>query len=220
MKLVKLKDVVDADVYKDALDVTDTDIVSAYYDLLLKYAALDIKEQFVRMRGLDTISTVFRATLNATNNLGAAILFGDKACYLYAEFVSQISEIEKLFLRLTSRDAALYVYNKTIFLLNRDVMQQHDKHYALALLKALMTKTIVSSTDVAKFSELGALIKDVHLYADTLTIIDELYFHVDDAESFYDCVKFTILNQRSIVKKNEYNYNEFEVTSFNGWYLS
>ncbi len=220
MKLVKSKELVDADIYKEALDVTETDIIAAYYDLLLKYSAFDIADKFVKMRGLNTISNVFFATLNSTHNLGAAISFGDKACYLYAEFVSQISEIEKLFLRLTSRDAAMYVYNKTIFVLNRDAMQRHDKHYAFALLKSLITKTILSGTDVAHFREVGELVKQVHLYAATLVTLDDLYFNVDHVETFYSCVKFAIVQQRSNTKKHEYNYDEFDVETFNKWYLS
>jgi hypothetical protein len=218
MKLVK--DAVDADIYKDTLEETEADTLSAYYDLLLKYAAFDIKDTFVKMRGLDTISNVFFMTLNSTHNLGAAITFGDKACYLYAEFVSQISEIEKLFLRLTSRDAALYVYNKTIFLLNRDKMQEHDKHYAFALLKSLLTKTILSGTDVSHFRETGELIKRVHLYRDTLKTLEDLYFSVDDAIMFYNCAQFAIVNQRETVKKHEFNYKDFDVVSFNKWCLS
>jgi len=38
-----------------------------------------------------------------------------KAFYFYVEFICQISEAEKLFLQLSSRDAVTYVYKKTIF---------------------------------------------------------------------------------------------------------
>ncbi len=220
MKLVKLKELVEADIYKEALDVTDADIIAAYYELLLKYSAFDIADKFVKMRGLETISNVFFMTLNCTNNLGAAISFGDKACFLYAEFVSQIAEIEKLFLRLTSRDAAMYVYNKTIFALNRDNMQRPDKHYAFVLLKSLITKTILSGTDIAHFREAGELVKQVHLYAETLSTLDDLYFNVDDVSTFYTCMKFVIVQQRVTAKKYEYNYKEFDVDTFNKWYLS
>jgi hypothetical protein len=49
-----------------------------------------------------------------------------KSFYFYVEFVSQISEDEKMFLQLTSRDASTYVYKKTIFEINNEFKKMND----------------------------------------------------------------------------------------------
>ena len=66
-------------------------------------------------RGLDTITHVFITILYHTNNHEIVYYYTQKSIYLYIEFINQISELDKHFLKLTSRDAVIYVYKKTIF---------------------------------------------------------------------------------------------------------
>ena len=50
-----------------------------------------------------------------------------KSFYFYVEFVGQISEDEKMFLQLSSRDATIYVYKKTIFEINNEHRKNNEK---------------------------------------------------------------------------------------------
>jgi hypothetical protein len=50
-----------------------------------------------------------------TKNLDLTHFHCQKSFYYYVEFVGQILEDDKTFLQLTSRDATIYVYKKTIY---------------------------------------------------------------------------------------------------------
>jgi len=75
------------------------------------------------MRGLETITHVFKNILLNTKNLEMSYYHGQKAFYYYVEFIGQISEEQNQFLQLSSRDATMYVYKKTIF----EIVSEHKK---------------------------------------------------------------------------------------------
>lgn len=76
---------------------------------------------FILARGLETLLHCFRFVLLYTRNTDLALCHCKKACYYYAEFIQQIGQDSNSFLRLTSKDATLFVYKKTIFGLDTEV---------------------------------------------------------------------------------------------------
>jgi hypothetical protein len=86
--------------------------------------------KFIIIRGLDTITNVFNLILFYTKNLDTTYFHSQKAFYFYVEFIEQISNDKNSFLNLSSRDAIMYVYKKTIFLINQD-----NKKYTNTFLK-------------------------------------------------------------------------------------
>jgi hypothetical protein len=118
--------------YNKDLTVSVEDVMNKYTELLSLYIQfildnIKIKKReyaiFIINRGLDTVTNVFTNVLYYTRNLGLAFLHSQKSFFFYVEFISQISEVEKLFLQLSSRDAMIYVYKKTLFDLNRDFVK-------------------------------------------------------------------------------------------------
>ena len=110
--------------YNKELTAPVVDIVNKYLNLLIEYYKFFIEKikiknikvlQFIIIRGLDTITNVFLNLLLYTKNIDLTFFHCQKSFYFYVEFVGQISEDEKMFLQLTSRDASTYVYKKTIF---------------------------------------------------------------------------------------------------------
>jgi hypothetical protein len=71
--------------------------------------------QFVFVRGLDTITHIFIYTILTANNLENAYTNAEKGIYYYIEFMNQMKEHKQMNLSLTTRDAVLYVYKKTIY---------------------------------------------------------------------------------------------------------
>ena len=71
--------------------------------------------KFIILRGLGTISHVFNIILYYTKNLDMAYYHSQKSFYFYVEFIGQITEDHNTFLQLSSRDAIMFVYKKTIF---------------------------------------------------------------------------------------------------------
>jgi len=104
------------------------DVVDKYIQTLVEYCIAVSKQKlvitspnifnFLILRGLETITHVFKYVLLHTRNLDAAYYHAQKSIYYYLEFISQLTEQKNAFLQLSSKDALTYVYKKTIYLIN------------------------------------------------------------------------------------------------------
>jgi hypothetical protein len=75
---------------------------------------------FVMKRGIETFSHVFKILLLYTKNLELTSYHCKKAFFYYIEFIGQIGDDTHTYLQLNSKDAALFVYKKTIFDIDND----------------------------------------------------------------------------------------------------
>jgi hypothetical protein len=69
---------------------------------------------------VETITNVFNYIFLHTKNIDITFYHSQKSFYYYVEFIEQITEDKNMFLKLSSRDAAMYVYKKTIFEINNE----------------------------------------------------------------------------------------------------
>jgi len=76
--------------------------------------------KFIFERGLKTLIHTFSIIFYYTKNLELSFYHTQKAYYFYIEYIEQISDDNITFLQLSSRDAILFVYKKTIFELNNE----------------------------------------------------------------------------------------------------
>jgi len=112
--------------------------------------------QFVLLRGMETVETVFLMLLLYTGNEGLTLHHAERASLLYAEFMEQIGQDANHFLGLSSRDAAMFVYKKTLYdiepqirknwkCLDAAVDEQLDRLKAVSsLYRKLVTHVILS----------------------------------------------------------------------------
>lgn len=109
--------------YKDNIDYSVFDVNTKYINIIIEYLTNIINNDsystFIIIRGVETITHVFKYILYYTNNLDLTYYHSQKALYLYIEFINQITTDRNVFLQLNSRDALMYVYKKTIFELDR-----------------------------------------------------------------------------------------------------
>ena len=119
--------------YKKNMEENTSLVIEKYFHVLmefLKYILDNIKIKntmyckFIIVRGIETIHHVFCLILYYTNNLDITYFHSQKSVYFYVEFVQQTSSDENSFLQLSSRDATMYVYRKTIF----DINNEHRKN--------------------------------------------------------------------------------------------
>jgi len=115
--------------YNSELNEKNSDIFNTYCMLLMEFLFLISEKMsfknkdsnhFIIIRGLNTITNVFNNLLFYTKNLKLTASHVEKAYYYYTEFVEQITEEQHAFLQLTSRDASMYVYKKTILEINNE----------------------------------------------------------------------------------------------------
>jgi hypothetical protein len=202
--------------YNKDIDDDLSKIINKYAQLIIEYSKfiqdnIKVKNKsfstFITIRGLDTITNVFNYILYFTKNIDLTYYHCQKSFYFYIEFVGQITEDDKMFLQLTTRDATTYVYKKTIFEINNehkkanennskefrekiDIIQSYIKLYQTYLLKIIQNNNENANIN----TNIGHLIK---LY-DKLTnytkknkiqylekFTEKLYYKIEDVEQFF-----------------------------------
>jgi hypothetical protein len=121
------------DNYKDKINKDLKYILEKYIELIIDYMKfitekINIKKnhyyKYIFIRGFDTITTVFKIMLFYTKNVDLTYYHSQKAFYFYVEFIEQISTDQNSFLQLSSREASLFVYKKTIFEINLEIKKK------------------------------------------------------------------------------------------------
>jgi hypothetical protein len=215
--------------FRKELESELRDIVKKLSELFIEYFKF-IKEnlklkksnfsKFIITRGLDTIINVFNNILFYTKNLDVTYFHCQKAFYLYVEFVGQISEDEKTFLQLTSRDATTYVYKKTVF----EICQEHRKpndaehnekckkigHFIntiqMYFLKIINSNTVEDSLELFKTASNKVISSSNKLDASNLEdITEKIYNKIEDGQSF---LKVSLHIVKKISRSSSSN-NEF-----------
>jgi hypothetical protein len=185
--------------YKSELTSNICDVTKIYSELIMEYFRFiqeNIKlsgskmSKFIITRGLDTITNVFLNLLYYTKNLDVTYFHCQKSFYFYVEFVGQISDDEKMFLQLTSRDATTYVYKKTIFEINNEFKKLHPESTLLFISKLDIIKIYINIYQTYLFK----IINSTHKKEMQLSYIDQ-FIKITD--------KFNTLNNDLL--HNKYN---------------
>ena len=216
--------------YNKELNTNINEIVKKYLNLLVEYYKFIIEnikiknKQFTRFiitRGLDTITNVFLNLLLYTKNADLTYFHCQKSFYFYVEFVGQISEDDKMFLQLTSRDASTYVYKKTIFEINNEFKKMNDNmniitrdkfeiiNFYTTLCKNYLLK-VIEKTDFSKNEELLNIIEETldklnstQIKIEKLKLFelvsDKLLISIENAETFFKANQHLV---KKFVKNN------------------
>lgn len=78
-------------------------------------------DKFIILRGLNTITHVYTMLIYYTKNIDLSYYHAQKSFYFYIEFIEQITTDKNTFLNLSSKDACMFVYKKTIFEINNEI---------------------------------------------------------------------------------------------------
>jgi tetratricopeptide (TPR) repeat protein len=208
--------------YRSELIESTGVITKKYSELLCEYIKFIIENtntknkpfsKFIIIRGMDTITNVFNNILYYTKNIDLTYFHCQKSFYFYLEFVGQISEDEKMFLQLTSRDATTYVYKKTLFEISNelkkinetisnetrsklDIINIYIQLYQTYLLKIIQienTKNIEGIIEI--FDNLCNKLSNFneHKHIGTLySIIEKLYYDISDINIFFELNRILI----------------------------
>lgn len=219
------------DNYKLNIDYSVGVVASKYIELIIEYyktvnSSIHLKNstyaKYVIIRGLDTLTNVFLNILSSTKNVELTCFHCQKAFYFYVEFIEQISDDEKTFLQLTSRDATTYVYKKTIFEINQDHKKSNDSehnekckkigHY-ISIFQTYLLKIINANINLNKGEEFMEKMKTLSdkiislsnkiVIADLDAITDKMYHKIEDANVFFN-ISVQIVKK---ISKSEYIKN-------------
>ena len=184
--------------YNPVIKNTITDILNKFISINTEYLRfisekITIKNRlyykFIIERGIETISHIFLLIFFYTKNLDLTFYHSQKAYYCYIEFIEQISDENACFLQLSSRDAILFVYKKTIF-------EIHNEH------KKSMNELNQNEKNILSYlSEYSELYKTIFVF-----IINNTEFTYDNKISYInmccDCVEFISNTLNKKIKKN------------------
>lgn len=115
--------------YKSLIENSVSEILTKFVKVIIEYMRFISEKiimknkqyyRFIFGRGIETLIHVFYVIFYYTKNLELTFYHTQKAYYFYIEFIEQISDDNVTFLQLSSRDAILFVYKKTIFDLNNE----------------------------------------------------------------------------------------------------
>jgi hypothetical protein len=218
--------------FKKELDNEICDVIDKISQLLTDYFKFIIENiklkktnfsRFIITRGLDTIINVFNHILFYTKNLDVTYFHCQKAFYFYVEFVGQISEDEKMFLQLSSRDATTYVYKKTIYEISNEVKKNNENisdytrvkldiiNSYIDIYKTILLKLINDDfIDIEKQNIVVKIYKKLNSLSNKSKIkilnelIEKLYYDISDINYFFDVCN---LLTKKIAKNDEYSNN-------------
>jgi hypothetical protein len=196
------------DNYMKSIDSNISVVIEKYFNLIIDYynniySVVHLKNQkyskYIIIRGLDTLTNVFLNILSSTKNAELTYFHCQKAFYFYIEFIDQISDDEKTFLQLTSRDATTYVYKKTIFEICQEHRKQNDSEHnekckkighfintlQLYLLKIINSNTVEDILELFKTASNKVISSSNKLDASNLEdITEKIYNKIEDVQSF------------------------------------
>ena len=198
------------DNYRSAFHEDMTEVVVKIAKVFVEYykrITESTMSAFSMIRGLDTILHVFRYVFLYTKNSDMAYFHCQKAFYYYIEFVDQITKQD--IDGLQTRDAVLYVFNKTIFELNASYKKEHSHDarilscvnayidmYASIMIKAISDHANVKAATVEElYDALNNAAGDFGFLQKVSQAVDRL-FHCTTAPRLFLCI-------REFVKKQE-----------------
>lgn len=115
--------------YNATINNSFNDITMGFINILFEYIYTitennNLKNKkyypFIFKRGLETLIHIYALLLYYTKNVELTMHHTKYALYEYIEFVDQMTDDKVTFLQLTSRDAVLFVYKKSIFEVNNE----------------------------------------------------------------------------------------------------
>jgi hypothetical protein len=115
--------------YKHVIDNNVSEILTKFVSVIIEYMRFISEKitmknkphyKFIFERGIETLLHIFSVIFYYTKNLELTFYHSQKAYYFYIEFIEQISDDNVTFLQLSSRDAIMFVYKKTIFDINNE----------------------------------------------------------------------------------------------------
>jgi hypothetical protein len=150
---------------------------------------------FIFERGLETLMHIFSITFYYTKNLELTFYHTQKAYYFYIEFIEQISDDNVTFLQLSSRDASLFVYKKTIFELNHEYKKNIkepslDENNILSVVNSYtyIYKYIVQFVINNKNFKYETKTEHINLCCDYIVFISEILNKNKIKKGYIDCI--------------------------------
>lgn len=126
-------------------------------------------QDFIYLQGMKCLNHVFILLINYTNNLQFTYYHCEKGIYYFTEFISQI-ENENSFLKLSSIDAIIFVYKKTIYNINKKLIDVSQRKYIQDV--DMVIKFLVNINKPGYYESLKCYYPELLMYKDKLNSLE------------------------------------------------
>jgi hypothetical protein len=192
-----MSELTDSTKYNGLLDCSLKEIIELYMRIVVDYLHFMAKTEnikkknsfkFILLRGLETMTHVFNYILFSTKNLDLTEMYSEKSMFYYVEFISQISNLNanseiNTFMQITSRDAVVYVYKKTIYDIQKSLIIQSDEdtkktcddviHYTQLVIEACSKQdNLLEKKTMEKFEQFFSKIKTVNGFSKFVKMVE------------------------------------------------
>jgi hypothetical protein len=190
--------------YKAHIDNSVQEILNKFVMAIIEYMRLISEKitmknkpyyKFIFERGIETLMHIFSTIFYYTKNLELTFYHTQKAYYFYIEFIEQISDDNVTFLQLSSRDAILFVYKKTIYDLNNEYKKNikeptSDEKNILSFVNSYtyIYKNIVQFIINHKDFKYETKMDYINLCCDSIEIISETLNKTKIKKGSIDCI--------------------------------
>tara|TARA_B100001059_G_C17839557_1_gene591095 strand:- start:1265 stop:1984 length:720 start_codon:yes stop_codon:yes gene_type:complete len=134
------------------------------------YTNITIKNEeylkYIINYGIDTITHIYKLLLLYTKNVSLTVHHCEKSILFYVEFITQIGDDNHSFLQLTSKDAVMFLYKKTLFELEENYVKTcvHTPEHISKIEEFHQISKIISNMihqNVYYYTNMDTLMKDV-----------------------------------------------------------
>lgn len=124
------------DNYKDEINYSETTLFLKFVGMIHEFIIacnerINIdNEEYVKhilITGIKNTTYIYKFILLYTKNLELALYHTQKSILYYVEFITQLGEDSQNLLKLTTTDATLFIYKKTVFDINDDYKQSYEE---------------------------------------------------------------------------------------------
>ena len=169
-------------------------------------------KKFIVDRGINTLKHVFIYTFLYTRNIDLAMFLCKKAFIYYIEFIIQIKQDIHAFLCLTSKDATIFVFKKTIFNINKTFHNENilgaksdKKVKKIISCVEILTNVFTLNDAYLKSRKINSLIQKIIVLNNEesdvfLKYINHIKPHSQDIDHYYFMVYFFLkkLNKKKM----------------------
>jgi hypothetical protein len=188
--------------YKPLIKKSVSEILNKFVEIVIEYMRFvsdkfSMKNKkyhnFIFERGIETLIHVFSMIFYYTKNLELSFYHTQKSYYFYIEFIERISDDNITFLQLSSRDAILFVYKKTIFDLNNEFKKNMKEPNP-------EEKNILETVD-----------SYIHIYKSiVLYVMNHNSFNYENKKDYINMCSYSIKIVSESLNKNKMKHNQIE----------
>ena len=151
--------------------------------------------KYIILYGIEAITHIYKLLLLYTKNIKLIQHHCEKNILFYVEFITQIGDENHSFLQLSSKDAVLFLYKKTLFELNNEYIKKFDyntnqddkiKHFHI-MSKMMISMIQHSLHNFSTMTNLMVDIKEIIKY-----IIHNKNFIIQYPNELYDISQYLI----------------------------